>query len=305
MTPEQMDRIARDYLDQVKKALRGLPRPLRAQVMEGVASHVAEARAVLQPQTEAELRDLLDRVGQPDEIAAEARGPQETAARTGPRLLTPVVASALGASLPSPPWSSSWRKPAPRSASRSPASKTYATALLSYVPTPTRPVLLATGRAGGLDWGFWAQEIPLSGNVTTQTTEVRGFKSPAWGIDGGLCTSVTFLRSRWVLAGGGPCGDPRQLSRFDVAQFGPGTGLDAAFVMGVTSVPTTSVRIDFSGTTRSLVESTLHSKEFPKVRFFVVSLPHGAISSIAALGPDGRALYRYSEPGLGWPSGAR
>ena len=303
MTPEQMDRIARDHLDQVNKALRGLPRPLRAQVMEGVASHVAEARAVLQPQTEAELRDLLDRIGQPDEIAAEARGPQETAARTGPRLLTPVVASALGAVVAVAALVIVLAQPAPRSAS--PASKTYATALISYVPTPTRPVLLATGRAGGLDWGFWAQEIPLSGNVTTQTTEVRGFESPAWGIDGGLCTSVTFLRSRWVLAGGGPCGDPRQLSRFDVAQFGPGTGLDAAFVMGVTSVPATAVRIDFSGTTRSLVESTLHSKEFPKVRFFVVSLPHGAISSIAALGPDGRALYRYGEPGLGWPSGAR
>ena len=305
MTPEQMDHIQRDYLDQVKKALRGLPRSLRGQVMEGVASHVAEARAVLQPQTEAELRDLLDRVGHPDEIAAEARGPQDrTAGRTGPRWLTPVVASALGAFVAVAALVIVMAKSGDRSASRSPASKTSAAALLSYVPKPTRPVLLATGPAGGLQWGFWAQEIPLTGNVTTQTTEVRGIKSPPSDVDRGLCTSIVFLHSKWVLGGGGPCGDPRQLSRFDVAQCGPGTGLNAAFLMGVTSVPTMSVRIGFSGRTPSLVVDTLESKEFPKVRFFVVSLPHGAISSITALGSDRHVLYRYSEPGLGWPSAA-
>jgi HAAS len=67
------DELTASYLRRLERELRGVPRGRRAEILEEVAAHLAEARA--EAADEAELRTLIDHLGDPAEIAAEARGP--------------------------------------------------------------------------------------------------------------------------------------------------------------------------------------------------------------------------------------
>ncbi|MDA8057877.1 MAG: hypothetical protein M0032_07880 [Actinomycetota bacterium] len=66
------DDMVERYLDELDAALRGLPPEVRRQMVEDVAGHIAEGRTGLDPLDEAGLRSLLDRMGDPEAIAAEA-----------------------------------------------------------------------------------------------------------------------------------------------------------------------------------------------------------------------------------------
>ncbi|MHB8499282.1 MAG: HAAS signaling domain-containing protein [Acidimicrobiales bacterium] len=66
------DGIVERYLGELDAALRGLSPEMRRQMVEDVAGHIAEGRARLDPLDEVGLRSLLDRVGDPEVIAAEA-----------------------------------------------------------------------------------------------------------------------------------------------------------------------------------------------------------------------------------------
>jgi hypothetical protein len=68
-----LDSIVDDYLEQLDRELRGLSRGQRREVVAEVAEHIETARAEEPVESEAELRRLLDRVGAPEEIGAEAR----------------------------------------------------------------------------------------------------------------------------------------------------------------------------------------------------------------------------------------
>jgi hypothetical protein len=57
------------YMKRLEAELADLPRGRRREILDEIAEHIAEARA----ETEADVRNLLDRVGEPDEIAEEAR----------------------------------------------------------------------------------------------------------------------------------------------------------------------------------------------------------------------------------------
>ena len=67
------DRLVEDYLRSLDRELSGLPRARRRELTEQITSHIAEARAGLENEDEAEIRNLLDRLGEPAEIAEEAR----------------------------------------------------------------------------------------------------------------------------------------------------------------------------------------------------------------------------------------
>lgn len=67
------DDLIEGYLRHLNTALGDLPGARRREVVEEVAEHIAEARADLLLESEAAVRNLLERVGDPDEIAAEAR----------------------------------------------------------------------------------------------------------------------------------------------------------------------------------------------------------------------------------------
>jgi hypothetical protein len=67
------DKLVDDYLKRLRKELTGLPRERRRELEQEISEHIAEARASLSAQNEAEIRTLLDRIGDPADIAAEAR----------------------------------------------------------------------------------------------------------------------------------------------------------------------------------------------------------------------------------------
>jgi hypothetical protein len=67
------DKLVADYLKRLNAELRGLPRVRRRELVDEISEHIAEARAALDGENEAAIRTLLDRLGDPEEIAAEAR----------------------------------------------------------------------------------------------------------------------------------------------------------------------------------------------------------------------------------------
>ena len=68
------DRIVADYLERLDHLLARLPYAARRQLVDEIAEHVAEARTGLDPGDEVGLLALLDAVGDPEAIAAEALG---------------------------------------------------------------------------------------------------------------------------------------------------------------------------------------------------------------------------------------
>ena len=67
------DHLVDDYLKRLSTELDDLPRPRRRELVQEISEHIAEARADLPTESEAEVRSLLDRLGDPTEIAGEAR----------------------------------------------------------------------------------------------------------------------------------------------------------------------------------------------------------------------------------------
>jgi hypothetical protein len=103
-----MSRADVAYLRRLDDELRGLPRARREEILTEVREHINEA----DPVGEAELREVLDRLGDPEDIAAEARerfgvadkgmGTQEVAAvvlLTIGGLLLPLIGWLAGAVL--------------------------------------------------------------------------------------------------------------------------------------------------------------------------------------------------------------
>jgi uncharacterized membrane protein len=67
------DKLVDDYLKRLNAELRGLPRARRRELVEEISEHIAAARAEFDREDEARIRTLLDQLGEPGDIAAEAR----------------------------------------------------------------------------------------------------------------------------------------------------------------------------------------------------------------------------------------
>jgi HAAS len=67
------DDLIRSYLDELEAGLAELPREARREVVAEISAHIAELRTELDGNSEAEMRRLLERVGDPADIAADAR----------------------------------------------------------------------------------------------------------------------------------------------------------------------------------------------------------------------------------------
>jgi hypothetical protein len=72
MTTE-VDTLIDRYLRDLEAELGDLPAGRRRELLDEVGEHIASARAALDPETEAGVRGLLERLGDPADIAAEAR----------------------------------------------------------------------------------------------------------------------------------------------------------------------------------------------------------------------------------------
>ena len=73
MTATHANAIVDGYMKRLDGELEGLPAGRRKEVASQIAEHIAEARAQLADESDADLLTILDRLGEPDEIAAEAR----------------------------------------------------------------------------------------------------------------------------------------------------------------------------------------------------------------------------------------
>jgi hypothetical protein len=67
------DQLIERYMKHLRIELDDLPRAQRRELEQEIAEHIAEARAELPSESEAEIRNLLDRLGDPADIAVEAR----------------------------------------------------------------------------------------------------------------------------------------------------------------------------------------------------------------------------------------
>ncbi len=83
-TRSSSDRLIESYLSELTQALTSLKASRRREIVEEVSGHIADGRALLDSDDEAGLRALLDRVGEPEAIAAEAGAADtSTSARRG------------------------------------------------------------------------------------------------------------------------------------------------------------------------------------------------------------------------------
>jgi hypothetical protein len=80
-TAGEADKLVRRYLAQLDAALRGVEASRREEILAEVHEHIEEGRAGLDPDDAASVRTLLDRVGDPAAIAAEAGAPPPGSAR--------------------------------------------------------------------------------------------------------------------------------------------------------------------------------------------------------------------------------
>src|SRR5215218_2011439 len=67
------DRLVERYLKHLEVELDDLPRDRRREIVDEIAGHIAEARAGLEYETEADVRNILESLGDPADIAADAR----------------------------------------------------------------------------------------------------------------------------------------------------------------------------------------------------------------------------------------
>src|SRR3954453_11726424 len=72
MRSEASDLVER-YLRELEAELRDVPRGRRKELVEEIRAHIAEASAELPDPSPAQIRTILDRIGDPAAIAAEAR----------------------------------------------------------------------------------------------------------------------------------------------------------------------------------------------------------------------------------------
>lgn len=84
------ERLVEDYLAAVARACAGLSPAIRMELLADLREHIAVARAELPEQTEAAIHGILDRLGEPAVIAAEARASAPERIVSAP--VRPVVA---------------------------------------------------------------------------------------------------------------------------------------------------------------------------------------------------------------------
>lgn len=90
------DKLVAEYLKRLDRELRALPRGPRRELLQEIEEHVAVGRAELPDESEAAIRALLDRIGEPEELAADARERFGVGERAGTREVAAVALVLLG-----------------------------------------------------------------------------------------------------------------------------------------------------------------------------------------------------------------
>jgi hypothetical protein len=93
---DHLDAICAEYLARVEADLAGVPARERRQIVEQISEHISTARAALPEQSEDALREILRRLGPPEDIAATARRENFSGARRERSAASLAVAVAVG-----------------------------------------------------------------------------------------------------------------------------------------------------------------------------------------------------------------
>ncbi|HSP08012.1 MAG TPA: hypothetical protein VLU92_00270 [Candidatus Dormibacteraeota bacterium] len=80
MSTPLADRLVSDYLDRLDAALAGVAPDRRDEIVGEIRSHIEEQRAALHDETDTDVYNLLERVGEPYALAAAARSESSTPA---------------------------------------------------------------------------------------------------------------------------------------------------------------------------------------------------------------------------------
>src|SRR6476646_6473471 len=67
------DKLVERYLKHLEVELDDLPHDRRREIVDEIAVHIAEARAALEHESEADVRNILEGLGDPADIAEDAR----------------------------------------------------------------------------------------------------------------------------------------------------------------------------------------------------------------------------------------
>src|ERR1700682_1936339 len=73
MTAPHADQLIDGYLARLSAAAGDLPKSARQELIDDVRSHIAEARARVPEETDAAVMNILDRLGEPATVVADAR----------------------------------------------------------------------------------------------------------------------------------------------------------------------------------------------------------------------------------------
>ncbi|MGB9376595.1 MAG: hypothetical protein WCB04_03685 [Mycobacteriales bacterium] len=99
MISMKTEKLVEDYLQRLATAARVLPAERRAELVNEIRGHVADAIQAADAADEADVRNVLDRIGDPDEIVAAALDGQPTAPIQRPQFDTLEVAAVLALGL--------------------------------------------------------------------------------------------------------------------------------------------------------------------------------------------------------------
>jgi len=102
MSERRTDRLVRDYLKAVDAASAALPRAARRELHAQIEEHIRVACSG-EP-TEAEVRALLERLGEPEEIVAGEYGPQRPSRGIGAQAVSAIVLLLIGGFLAGIGW---------------------------------------------------------------------------------------------------------------------------------------------------------------------------------------------------------
>jgi HAAS domain-containing protein len=84
MTAVHADQLVDGYISRLELALLDLPPERRREIVDDIRTHIADERGNLEHETDADLLNLLERLGEPADIAAAARDGQSTSRQGGP-----------------------------------------------------------------------------------------------------------------------------------------------------------------------------------------------------------------------------
>jgi hypothetical protein len=63
------DQLVHEYLDRLDSLLAGVPQGRREEILDEISNHIAEQRSQIPDESDADLRNLLERIGDPAEVA--------------------------------------------------------------------------------------------------------------------------------------------------------------------------------------------------------------------------------------------